>query len=129
MKIVKPLIVSAAVSLAVLTASSLAHAQDFAAGKKVFKRCISCHTVDKGGRNKVGPNLWGVFSSTAGKRNIGYKYSSAILASGIVWDDTSMSAFLENPRKAIPKTRMAFPGLKKSKQRDNVIAYLKSATQ
>ncbi|MDG2268841.1 MAG: cytochrome c family protein [Alphaproteobacteria bacterium] len=125
----KSLIVSAAVSLTVLAAPSLAQAQDAAAGKKVFKRCVACHTVEKDGRNKVGPNLWGIFGSTAGKRNVGYKYSPALLESVIVWDDANMSAYLENPRKAIPKTRMAFPGLKKAKQREDVIAYLKSVTQ
>ena len=125
----KSLIVSAAVFLTVLAAPSLAQAQDAAAGKKVFKRCVACHTVEKDGRNKVGPNLWGIFGSTAGERNVGYKYSPALLESEIVWDDANMSAYLENPRKAIPKTRMAFPGLKKAKQREDVIAYLKSVTQ
>ncbi|MDE0780929.1 MAG: cytochrome c family protein [Alphaproteobacteria bacterium] len=125
----KSLIISITVSLIVLAAPSLAHAQDAAAGKKVFKRCVSCHTVEKDGRNKVGPNLWGIFGSTAAQRNVGYKYSRAMKASGIIWDEATLSSYLQNPRKAVPKTRMAFAGLKKAKQRDDVIAYLKSVTE
>jgi len=102
---------------------------DVAAGEKVFKRCVACHTVDEGGRNKVGPNLWNIFGSTAGQRDIGYKYSDAMKASGIVWTEDTMSDYLENPRKAVPKTRMAFPGLKKEEQREAVIEYLESVTQ
>lgn len=122
-------IISITLSMIVLAIPSLTHAQDAAAGKKVFKRCVSCHTVEKNGRNKVGPNLWGIFGSTAAQRNVGYKYSRAMKASGILWNEATMSSFLQNPRKAVPKTRMAFPGLKKAKQRNDVIAYLKSVTQ
>lgn len=125
----RSLILSAVVSVTALTMPAIAQAQQEAAGEKVFKRCVACHTVDEGGRNKVGPNLWNIFGSTAGQRDIGYKYSDALKSSGIVWDEATMSAYLENPRKAVPKTRMAFPGLKKAAQRDDVIAYLKSVTQ
>jgi cytochrome c len=126
---VKTLIVTATFSLAALAVPAVAQAQDIAAGEKVFKRCVACHTVDEGGRNKVGPNLWNIFGSTAGQRDIGYKYSDAMKESGIVWDDATMAGYLENPRKFLPKTRMAFPGLRKAEQRDDVIAYIKSVTQ
>lgn len=128
---VKILLASAVLSVMTIAAPTLVYAQQqgAAAGQKVFQRCAACHTVDEGGKNKVGPNLWGIFGSTAGTRNIGYKFSDAMKESGIVWDEAAMSAYLENPRKAVPKTRMAFPGLKKPGQRDNVIAYLKSVTQ
>ena len=125
----KKLIASAALSFITVATPTLVHAQDVEAGKKVFRRCTACHTVDEGGKNKVGPNLWGIFGSTAAARPTGYKYSKAMKASGIVWDETTLSEYLENPRKIMPKTRMAFPGLKKSDQRENVIAYLKSVTQ
>jgi len=126
---VKIFVLSAALSFITVVTPTLVHAPDVAAGKKVFRRCTACHTVDEGGKNKVGPILWGVFGTTAGARPTGYKYSDAMKASGIVWDDATMSDYLENPRKMIPKTRMAFPGLKKPEQRDDVIAYLKSVTQ
>lgn len=126
---VKTLIAATVISLTAVAVPTLVHAQDAAAGKKVFNRCQACHTVNEGGKNKAGPNLWGIFGSTAAERPTGYKYSPALKDSGIVWDEATMSAFLENPRKAVPKTRMAFPGLKKAEQRDDVIAYLKSVTQ
>jgi cytochrome c len=130
---VKTLIAATTLSIATaaLPTSGLAQGagQGVAAGEKVFRRCTACHTVDEGGKNKVGPNLWGIFGSTAGMRATGYKYSDALKSSGIVWDATTMSKYLENPRKMVPKTRMAFPGLKKIGQRNNVIAYLKSVTQ
>ncbi len=125
----KTIITSLALSFITVAIPTLVHAQDVAAGKKVFRRCTACHTVDEGGKNKVGPNLWDIFGSTAGARPTGYKYSDAIKDSGVVWDDATMSEYLENPRKMIPKTRMAFPGLKKAEQRADVIAYLKSVTQ
>jgi cytochrome c len=126
---VKTLIASVALSFITVATPTLVQAQDVEAGKKVFRRCTACHTVDEGGKNKVGPNLWGIFGSTAAARPTGYKYSDAMKASGIVWDDASMSDYLENPRKMVPKTRMAFPGLKKPEQRADLIAYLKSVTQ
>ncbi len=125
----KTLIASVALSFITVATPTLVQAQDVEAGKKVFRRCTACHTVDEGGKNKVGPNLWGIFGSTAAARPTGYKYSDAMKASGIVWDDASMSDYLENPRKMVPKTRMAFPGLKKPEQRADLIAYLKSVTQ
>ncbi len=125
----KHLLAPAILSLATLTAPTLAQAQDADAGAKIFKRCAACHTYYVGGAKKVGPNLWGVFGSTAGQRNIGYKFSKAMKDSGIVWNDETMSSYLENPKKFIPKNRMAFPGLKKEDDRKNLIAYLKSVTQ
>lgn len=126
----RKLILSATLSILTLASPTLVHAQDVAAGQKVFKRCAACHTVDEGGANKVGPNLWGIFGSQAGMREVGFRnFSKALKGSGIVWDDATMDAYLENPRKAIPKNRMSFPGLKKPDQRADVIAYLKSVTQ
>ncbi|NND50339.1 MAG: cytochrome c family protein [Rhizobiales bacterium] len=99
-------------------------------GKSVFKRCVACHSVDKE-KNKVGPHLVGIMGRKAGVVEK-FKYSKAMLAKGaegLVWDETNIDAYLEKPRKFIPKNRMAFVGLKKAKDRANVIAYLKEATK
>lgn len=125
----KPLTTSALIGLVALTASGPVAAQDVKAGKSLFERCVACHTVAKGDRNRAGPNLWGVFGSAAGQRDIDYKFSDALKNSGLVWNDETMSAYLENPRKMVPKTRMTFPGMQKADQRADVIAYLRSVTR
>ena len=102
---------------------------DVKAGARVYARCKACHTVEQGGANKVGPNLWGIFGAEAGGRDIGFNYSKAMRESGIVWNEETLGAYLENPRKAVPGTRMVFAGLKNEDQREDVIAYLKSVTQ
>ncbi len=100
---------------------------DAAAGEKVFKKCKVCHTVAEGGKNRVGPNLFGLFGRQAGKTP-GYKFSKAMKASGITWGEESLAQFLKKPRKMVRKTKMAFPGLKKPADIANIIAYLKAAT-
>lgn len=99
-------------------------------GKKVFKRCAVCHVVNKE-KNKVGPHLVDIMGRKAGIAEK-FKYSKAMLAKateGLVWDEANISAYLEKPRTFIPKNKMAFVGLKKKADRDNVIAYLKEATK
>ena len=82
--------------------------------------------VGEDAKNKSGPMLNGIIGATAGAVE-GFKYSKALLAKaeeGLVWDEESLAAYLEKPRKYIPKTKMAFAGLKKEEDRANVIAYL-----
>ena len=101
-------------------------------GAELFKvRCHACHTVDDGGTDKVGPNLFGVFGATAGKRAFSFelRHSAAMKESGIVWSDETLDGFLENPGKYLPGTRMPFVGFRNQSDRDDVIAYLKSVTQ
>ena len=99
---------------------------DVAKGEKLFKRCAACHSLEAG-KKKVGPSLAGVFGRTAGTVE-GFKYSKAMMASEVVWDEETIDQYLEKPKTFIPKNKMAFPGFKKPEQRADVIAYLKEAT-
>lgn len=117
---------AAAMALALL--ASPVSAADSAKGAKVFKKCKACHTLNEGGKNKVGPNLHGVFGRAAGEVP-GFKYSKAMKASGITWTEETIDAYIKAPRKYIPKNKMAFAGIKKESQRANLIAYLKEATK
>ena len=103
-------------------------AGDIKAGEKVFKKCTACHVVDKE-KNKTGPHLVNIMGRTAGSLESYKKYSKALKESGIVWNEETLDGYLENPKKYIKGTKMAFGGLKKEKDRENVIAYLKSFSE
>ena len=114
--------------LVVMMALSLsvgAHAGDIAKGEKVFKKCKACHVVDKE-KNKTGPHLVGLIGREAGSVDSFKKYSKAIKGSGIVWNAETLDGYLANPKKYLKGTKMAFAGLKKEKDRQNIIAYLES---
>ncbi|MFK5980262.1 MAG: c-type cytochrome [Rhizobiaceae bacterium] len=117
------------VAFSVLCLSApFASAQDVKAGAKVFKKCRACHTIGEGAKNKVGPHLNGMFGRTAGGIE-GFKYSKAMRArgaDGLVWNNQNFIEFITKPKKFIKKTRMGFGGLKKEKDRLNLIAFLKA---
>eukprot|EP01102_Stenamoeba_stenopodia_P011495 TRINITY_DN353_c0_g1_i3.p1 TRINITY_DN353_c0_g1~~TRINITY_DN353_c0_g1_i3.p1 ORF type:complete len:109 (-),score=26.12 TRINITY_DN353_c0_g1_i3:97-423(-) len=99
---------------------------DVGKGEAIFKmKCASCHTAAKGGGNKQGPNLYGVWGRQSGQVP-GYAYSAANKSAGVVWNDQTLFEYLLNPKKYIPKTKMAFAGIKSEQERSDLIAYLRS---
>ena len=100
---------------------------DAKAGKKVFNKCKTCHALEAG-KNKLGPSLNGIFGRKAGAVE-GFKYSQAMLDSGVVGDEATIEAYLAKPKEYIPGNKMVFVGLKKEDDREDVIAYLKQAAQ
>ena len=115
------------IAVLALALTTPAWAQDAAlldAGKRVFLKCRSCHSVEKDAGNMTGPNLWGVFGRKAGTEP-DFEYSSAVKNSGIVWDEAKIEEWLSNPKGFLPGNKMAFIGLPKEEDRKAVLAYLK----
>lgn len=98
---------------------------DPAKGADVFKKCQACHTIDQGGANGLGPNLWATMGKPHGHVP-GFAYSDALKSVPGVWDWRSMSEWLANPKKYAPGTKMTFAGLSNPQDRANVIAFLNS---
>jgi len=94
-------------------------------GEKVAKKCASCHTFEKGGANKIGPNLWNVIGRKMGGHE-GYAYSGGMQGMGKDWTYDALGEFLYSPKDFVKGTKMTFAGLKKDEDRADVIAYLRS---
>jgi cytochrome c len=103
----------------------LEHA-DAAKGKDVAKQCQACHTLEKGGPNRVGPNLWNIVGSARGEDRGGFNFSDAMKKKGGTWTYEELNKFLAGPREYIPGTAMTFAGLPRDSQRADVIAYLRT---
>ena len=96
------------------------------AGKAIFqKQCFTCHTVDKGGANQLGPNLWGVLGEPIGKGH-GYPFSEALAGKGGDWSYEDIDHMIFKPTAYVKGTKMAFAGLPKEQERADVIAYLRT---
>lgn len=92
-------------------------------GAKLFKKCASCHNLEKNGANKVGPNLYKVIGRKVGS-NPDFKYSNAMAEFGGIWSVDKVNQFITKPKQYMPGTKMAFSGLRKPKDRVDIIAYL-----
>ncbi|BDA86025.1 cytochrome c [Aureimonas sp. SA4125] len=128
MRFSSTLLAGALVAAAFATPALAQSAGDPVAGKKVFNKCMACHAVGPNAKNKVGPELNGIIGEAVASVE-GYNFSPALkeyAATNPTWDEANMTAWLANPKAVVPKTKMAFPGLKKPEEIANVIAYLKS---
>ncbi len=113
-----------AMAAAILAGSVLAaRAQDVGAGENSFKKCLPCHAVGEGAKNKVGPELNGIDGRHSGTAP-GYSYSPANKNSGITWGKDVFLEYIRDPKAKIPGTKMIFPGIKNEKEAGDLWAYL-----
>ncbi|UGV28020.1 cytochrome c family protein [Rhodopseudomonas boonkerdii] len=93
-------------------------------GQTAAKKCASCHTFEKGGPNRVGPNLYGVINDHIGQGRNGFNFSAAMKAKGGSWSFEELNKFIANPKGTVPGTAMGFAGIQKDSERADLIAYL-----
>jgi cytochrome c len=119
----KNLILSALVVIASTAATSAAFAQDVAAGKSSFNKCLACHAIGEGAKNKVGPELNGLDGRKSGTAP-GYSYSDANKNSGITWNEAEFKDYIKDPKAKIPGTKMIFAGIKNEKEVNDLWAFI-----
>jgi cytochrome c len=119
----KRLTLSALVVIASSAATSAALAQDVAAGKTSFNKCMACHAIGAGARNKVGPELNGLDGRKSGTAP-DYSYSDANKNSGITWNEAQFKDYIKDPKAKIPGTKMAFAGIKNEKEINDLWVFI-----
>src|SRR3982075_4598107 len=119
----KKLTLSALVVVASSAIASTALAQDAEAGKTSCNKCMACHAVGDGAKNKVGPELNGIDGRKSGTAE-GYSYSDANKNSGITWNKEQFLEYIKDPKAKIPGTKMIFPGIKNEKEANDLWAFL-----
>jgi cytochrome c len=107
--------------------ATLMAAADPDKGRVLFLQCRACHSLEQGGMNKVGPNLWGFFGRKAGQAE-GFDYSEAVKNSAIIWSAETLDAWLARPSEFLPGNRMVFVGIRRPEDRANLIAFLQRET-
>src|SRR5438552_6229589 len=117
------LTLSALVAIASSLAAPAALAQDVAAGKTSFNKCMACHAIGEGAKNKVGPELNGLDGRHSGTAE-GYSYSDANKNSGITWNEAQFKDYIKDPKAKIPDTKMVFAGIKNEKEAGDLWAFL-----
>src|SRR6195952_1028956 len=110
-------------ALIIMASSATAFAQDAAAGKTSFNKCIACHAIGEGARNKVGPELNGLDGRKSGSAP-DYSYSEANKNSGITWSEAEFKDYIKDPKAKIPGTKMIFAGIKNEKEVNDLWAFL-----
>ncbi len=116
---------SALVVVTAMAAASSAQAQDAAAGKTSFNKCLACHAIGEGAKNKVGPVLNGLDGRKSGTFE-GYSYTDANKNSGITWNEATFKEYIKDPKAKIPGTKMAFAGIKNEKEINDLWTYVSS---
>jgi cytochrome c len=111
-------------ALMMTLAAGAAQAQDLAAGERSFKKCLPCHAVGEGAKNKVGPLLNGLEGRTSGTIE-GYSYTAANKQAAIVWNEANFLEYIRDPRTKIPGTKMIFAGIKNETEARDLWGYLK----
>jgi cytochrome c len=112
------------VATMLVAGTGVAAAQDVAAGETSFKKCLACHEIGDGAKNKVGPELNGLDGRKTGSVD-GYNYSDANKSSGVVWNESQFLDYIKDPRKKIVGTKMFFPGIKNETEAKNLWGFLK----
>jgi cytochrome c len=110
--------------LALIGSTAAAPAQDLAAGEQSFKKCLPCHAVGEGAKNKVGPLLNGLEGRKSGTIE-GFTYTDANKNSGLIWDEAVFRDYIKDPRAKIPGTKMIFAGIKNEKEISDLWAYMR----
>src|SRR5215813_8433163 len=106
-----------------LVGTSSALAQDAAAGENSLKKCLPCHSIGEGAKNKVGPELNGLDGRKSGSAP-DYSYSDANKNSGITWSEAVFKEYIKDPKAKVPGTKMIFPGIKNEKEINDLWAYV-----
>ena len=119
----RKLTLSALVIIATSAAASAALAQDAAAGKTVFNKCLACHAIGEDAKNKVGPELNGLDGRKAGTVP-DFNYSDANKNSGITWNEAQFKEYIKDPRAKVPGTKMVFAGIKNDKEVNDLWAFI-----